>query len=263
MRRDRATLDVADGVAELVLTRPEAGNAIDPPMVEAIDAAVRAVETDPAVRAMVIHAEGRAFCVGGDLRHFAARLDRMREELASMVGVWHRSTLRRLSALPVPVVVAVQGGIGGGGLGLLWGADVVIAADDLVLATGFARLGMTGDGGSTWYLPRLVGARRARELMLRSTPVRAAEALALGLVSRVVPTGELTDAARADAAAFAAGPTWAYGRIKTLIADAEHRDHAAQLLAELDAMVEGAERADVREGVSAFVERREPSFDGR
>lgn len=263
MNEDRARLEVVDGVAEIRLTRPDSGNAIDPAMVDAIDEAVRAVESDESVRSVLLTADGPAFCVGGDLRFFRKRVDHLRDDLSSMIGTWHRSTLRRLSELRVPVVAAARGGVGGGGLGLLWGADVVVLAEDAKLATGFTRLGMTGDGGSTWHLPRLVGMRKAQQLTLRSTPVGAAEALELGLVSRVVHGDHLEEVARAEATELAAGPTWAYGRIKDLLREGGRRSYADHLVSELEVMIDGAERADVREGVIAFTERRRPDFDGR
>lgn len=262
MHEDRAIHRVTGGLAEIRLTR-DRGNAIDPAMVEAIDAAVRAVEADETVRSVLLTAAGPAFCVGGDLGFFRSRVDDLPAQLDSMIDTWHGSTLRRLSALPVPVVAAVRGGVGGGGLGLVWGADVVVAADDVKLATGFTKLGMTGDGGSTWYLPRLVGMRRAQQLMLRSTPVGAEQALEWGLVSQVVPGDEVEDIARTIAEEFADGPTWAYGGIKQLLRDSDDRTHPDGLLAEYRLMTAGAGRADVREGVIAFTERRAPKFDGR
>src|SRR5207302_6516795 len=116
------------------------------------------------------------FSVGGDLHHFAGALERLPEELDTLIASYH-VTLARLAALPVPVVCAVRGGAAGGGLGLLWCADVVIAAADLRLASGFAQLALSGDGGSTWHLPRLVGMRRAMEFTLGGRVLSAEEAL--------------------------------------------------------------------------------------
>ncbi|MCF7548587.1 enoyl-CoA hydratase/isomerase family protein [Pseudonocardia sp. WMMC193] len=266
MRADRVALRVDEGVAHLRLSRPDAGNAIDRAMVEALDEAVGLVEkavTEHTARAVLLAAEGSAFCVGGDLRYFRERLDDLPGELDAMIGVYHGSTLPRLAALDVPVVVAAQGGVGGGGLGLLWIADILIAADDLKLATGFTRLGMTGDGGSSWYLPRLVGLRRAQALALRSTAVSAREALDLGLVTDVVRRGDLAEVAAAQAAELATGPTWAYAGIKRLLADSGRRTYPEQLTDEYRVMLAGAGRADVREGITAFAERRAPRFDGR
>ncbi|MFC5995018.1 enoyl-CoA hydratase/isomerase family protein [Pseudonocardia hispaniensis] len=260
------TVRLDNGIARMRLTRPCAGNAIDRDMVEALHEAVggleAAVEARDA-RVVLLTGEGPAFCVGGDLTYLGERVDELPAELEHMIGRFHRSVLPRLAALPVPVVVAAQGGVGGGGLGLLWLADIVLAADDLKLATGFVKLGMTGDGGSSWYLPRLVGLRKALELSLRSTPVTACEACELGLVTRVVPVADLAKAADEQAAEFAAGPTWAYGGIKRLYAQTWSRSYPEQLVAEYDAMVAGASRGDVREGILAFAQRRAPEFDGR
>jgi enoyl-CoA hydratase/carnithine racemase len=266
VRDDRVTLRVEDGVAHLRLSRPDAGNAIDRAMVEAMDEATGLLEeaaAERAARVVLLSAEGPAFCVGGDLRHFQERLDGLRGELDDMIGLYHRSTLPRLAALPVPVVTAAHGGVGGGGLGLLWLADNLIAADDLKLATGFTRLGMTGDGGSSWFLPRLVGLRKAQALLLRSTSVTASEALDLGLVTEVVSRGDLEKVAEAQAAELASGPTWAFAGIKRLLADSWRRSYPDQLTDEYRLMLGGAGRADVREGITAFAERRAPRFDGR
>jgi 2-(1,2-epoxy-1,2-dihydrophenyl)acetyl-CoA isomerase len=264
----RVTLEVADGVAHLRLTRPDAGNAIDRAMVEAIDDAVRAVEkavgegpgSPRPVRALLITAAGRSFCVGGDLRYLHAHLDDLPAEIAALIDVWHGSTLPRLAALPVPVVTAARGTAGGGGLGLLWCADLRLAAENLKLVSGFVQLGLTGDGGSTWHLPRLAGLGRTQQFALRGMPLGAAEALAWGVVSRVVPVADLADVAWREAVGLASGPTWVYGRIKRLIADVT--GYTAHLAAERDAMCAAAGRADVPAAIEAFLAGRRPVFDG-
>src|SRR5437867_3487604 len=129
----------AGGVARLRMVRTDARNAIDPLWVEELDAAVTSLEEDRSARALLISAEGPAFTVGGDMRHFHTQVGRMADELAEMVGGYH-AVLPRLAALPLPVVSAVGGAVAGGGLGLVWCSDVVIAADDAKFATGFAAL---------------------------------------------------------------------------------------------------------------------------
>jgi 2-(1,2-epoxy-1,2-dihydrophenyl)acetyl-CoA isomerase len=257
----RAELTFDDGVARLRLVRADAGNAIDPEMVEGIAAAVAACGSGGGVRALLISAEGPSFTVGGDLQHFGSRLERLAQELDEMVGAYHKS-LGTLAELPVPVVCAVQGGAAGGGLGLLWCADVVVAADDLKLATGFARLGLNGDGGSSWWLPRLVGMPRARELLIGGRVLNADEALAWGLVSRVVPREELESEALAVARELAAGPTVALAEIRRLLAGSGARSLHEGLAAEHEAMIRTGATSDAREGVTAFVERRAPRFAG-
>jgi 2-(1,2-epoxy-1,2-dihydrophenyl)acetyl-CoA isomerase len=257
----RAELTVEDGVARLRLVRGDARNAIDPGMVRGLGEAVAACAEAGGVRALLISADGPSFTVGGDLRHFASELERLPQELDEMVGGYHEA-LGTLAELPVPIVCAVQGGAAGGGLGLLWCADMVVAADDLKLATGFTRLGLNGDGGSSWWLPRLVGMPRARELLIGGRVLNAAEALEWGLVSRVVPLAELEAEALAAVRELAAGPTLALGEIRRLLAGSGARSLHEGLAAEHEAMIRTGATSDAREGVTAFVERRAPRFAG-
>jgi len=254
-------LTVDDGVARLTLTRPDTGNALDLAAAQALDEATATLADTAGLRAVLIDAEGPAFTVGGDLRFLAAHLDALPEQVTALLGHYH-AALPRLAALPVPVVAAVQGAAAGGGLGLLWVADVVLAADDLRIVTGFDKLGLSGDGGSSWFLPRLLGLRRARQVFLAGRGLCAADALDWGLVDRIVPRADLEAEAEAELARWAAGPTAAYGRMKRLL-DPAVEEYSAHLDAECAAMVACAAEPDVREGVTAFLERRRPAFTGR
>lgn len=257
----RVEVTVEAGVARVRLVRPEAGNAIDPAWVAQFEEAVSVAGGD-GVRCILITAEGPAFNVGGDLVHFRSRLPRLVEELDEMISGYH-ATLGRLAAVDVPVVCAVQGAAAGGALGLLWCADVVVAADDLKLATGFAALGLSGDGGSSWFLPRLVGLRRARELILENRVLSADEAREWGLVSKVVPRDRVEAEARSVAERFAAGPTVAYGEMRRLLARSFSAGLDDQLAAERRAIVRCGATDDAAEGLTAFAERRPPVFGGR
>jgi 2-(1,2-epoxy-1,2-dihydrophenyl)acetyl-CoA isomerase len=252
---------VAGGVATVRLARSEAGNAINDEMVHGLMAAIREVEASDA-RAVLICGDGANFTVGGDLDHLTAQIERLSEELDEMVPVYH-DALKRLAALELPVVCAAQGVVGGGGLGLLWCADVVIAASDLRLVTGFAALGLSGDGGSSWALPRMVGERRARQLLLLGRRLDAEQALTWGLVDQVVARERLQIEAEAEAARLAHGPTVAYGHIKRLLRSSSQKTFAEQLDAEHAAIVATAATADGCEGVQSFTARRRPEFGGR
>src|SRR5207302_2510351 len=179
-----------------------------------------------------------------------------------IVPVYH-DVLIRMSELDIPVVCAARGVVGGGGLGLLWCADLVIAASDLRLVTGFTGLGLSGDGGSSWALPRMVGRRRAGQLLLLGQQLNAEQALAWGLVDHVVQPERLQDEAEDRAARLAAGPTIAYGHIKRLLRSSHQRSLAGQLAAERAAIVACAGTEDAREGILSFSERRRPEFHGR
>lgn len=259
---DVVGLRFEEGLARIRLRRPEAHNAIDRDLAYGLLDAASACAAHAGLRAVLIEAEGANFTVGGDLRHLRGVGDDLPAELQRMISRYH-AALAQLGALEAPVVTAVQGAAAGGGLGLLWCADVVIAADDARLASGFARLGMTGDGGSSWAVTRLAGARRAWEFLAEGRVLSAVEAADWRLVSRVVPAAELAAEAERTARLLAAGPTRAYAHLRRLIGAASASSWAEQLDAERQVMAELALTDDVRNGIAAFVERREPRFSGR
>jgi 2-(1,2-epoxy-1,2-dihydrophenyl)acetyl-CoA isomerase len=256
-------LEIGGGVATIRLARPEAHNAIDRTLVDELAARVDdALEPAAGARALLVCAEGPSFTVGGDLAYLDGRGESLAGELDAMIASYHRA-LRALAEAPMPVVCAARGGVGGGGLGLLWCADIVLAGADLKLASGFARLGLSGDGGSTWWLPRLVGPRRAAELSIEGRVLSAAEASDWGLVTRGVPGEELEGEARGVAERLAAGPTAAYARMRALLRSGWDVSLAEGLAAEHAAMVDLGASADAREGIAAFAARRLPRFRGR
>jgi 2-(1,2-epoxy-1,2-dihydrophenyl)acetyl-CoA isomerase len=161
----------------------------------------------------------------------------------------------------VPIVCAAQGAVAGGGLGLLWASDVVLLSEDAKLTTAFAKLGLAGDGGSSWYLPRMLGERRALSLMLNATVLSADEALALGLADAVVAGA--TAAGRTTAAELATGPTLALGTIRRLVRESSGRSLEEGLAAELDANALLGATADARAGILAFTAGQRPRFQGR
>ncbi|MBN9635550.1 MAG: enoyl-CoA hydratase/isomerase family protein, partial [Actinobacteria bacterium] len=182
--------------------------------------------------------------------------------LVQMVGSFHQS-MADLAQLPYPVVCAIQGGAAGGGLGFVWAADIVIAADDLKLVTAFARLGVSGDGGGTWYLPQLVGLRHALQLTLESPTVNAAEAVRFGLVTRIVARDALQDEAESTVARLGTGPTQSLALQRKLIRAASARTMENGLLAEVDAMRISGHTTDACEGMAAFMEHRAANFSRR
>jgi 2-(1,2-epoxy-1,2-dihydrophenyl)acetyl-CoA isomerase len=258
---DRVTLAVRDGIASMRLTRPEAGNAIDPAWVASFGSAVSACAADPSIRSVLISADGRAFTVGGDLEHFASRRDDLEAALNEMVPPFH-AALGELAALQRPVVAALQGPIAGGGLGLAFCADIVLAAPSAKFVCGFSLLGLSGDGAGSWFLPRLVGPRRAAEMMLLGRELSAIEAVEWGLATRVVEADELEAEAQTIARGLADGPLTAFAHMKRLLRTSWDATLDEQLLAEAGAMLDCGRTADAREGVAAFAERRPPRFGG-
>jgi 2-(1,2-epoxy-1,2-dihydrophenyl)acetyl-CoA isomerase len=178
-----------------------------------------------------------------------------------MAAVFHTG-VARLARLEKPVVCAVQGAAAGGGLSWMCASDLVLAADSAKFKVAYSAIGFTMDGGSTFFLPRLIGLRRAVELAFTNRTLSAKEALEIGLITEVVPELELHDRAAAQAAKLAAGPTWALGRIKKLLHDSWNTTLETQLEQETRSVSEASGRPDGREGVAAFVEKRRPTFTG-
>jgi 2-(1,2-epoxy-1,2-dihydrophenyl)acetyl-CoA isomerase len=252
---DRVSLTLDEHLACLELTRVEAANAIDAEMVTALADAIEELERHDSVRALLICAQGRVFSVGGDLNYFASRLDRLAGEFDALIPPYH-DTLARLAELPFPVVCAVQGAVAGGALGLLWCADVVLVADDAKLVSAFAPLGVSGDGGGTWWLPRLIGITRARELLLSDRMLSGAEAAEWGLATRAVQPARLREEALATARELALRPTAAFAEIRRLLTRSGTLDLRAGLDAERAAMVRCGQTAEARAAIAAFVEAR-------
>jgi 2-(1,2-epoxy-1,2-dihydrophenyl)acetyl-CoA isomerase len=255
------TLRVDGPVAELVLARADARNAINGEWVQQLDQAANALADGSDARALLIRADGPAFTVGGDLAHFNAHLDELPTELTRMITQFHGS-LKTLAELDMPVVCAAHGSVAGGGLGLLWASDVVVLSEETKLTTAFARLGLSGDGGSSWYLPRLVGERKALELMYNATVLSAREAVDLGMANLALPHDQMLDAARGRAAQLAAGPTLAYGTMRRLIRGAYATSLSEGLGAEIGAMTRLGATQDVQRGIRAFSVGERPVFEG-
>jgi len=251
------------GVARLRLARPGAANSIDPTMVADIAEAAERCATEPGVRALLITGEGNRFCGGGDIKYFAGLGNgELGAVLTDMITTYHRALLR-LSDLPFPVVCGVQGAVAGGGLGLLFASDIVIAAAGTKFAMGYPALGLVSDGGGSWHLPRLVGFARAAAMFLDNRALDAGEALAYGLVSEIVDGSQLHDRAEETTLRLAAGPTRALGSMRRLLRQAWTTPLPQQLDDEVRAMAEVCATTDAAEGVAAFAAKRRPIFQGR
>jgi 2-(1,2-epoxy-1,2-dihydrophenyl)acetyl-CoA isomerase len=267
---ERAALEtidyhVTEGVATVCLRRPQNHNAIDMRMaVETLDVA-RRIADDRTIRAVLICGDGPSLSVGGDITSFPSDETadhRDYGELMERMTTPFHEAFRVLSRIDAPIVTAAHGAVAGGGLGYVYAADLVIAAEGTKFLTAFAALGLSGDGGGTWHLPRLIGARRAAQAYLRNTPIETSEALEWGLINEVVPADELRARALALATDLAHGPTRAFGKIRTLLRDSWHHDLATQLKSETDALSAAATTTDAAQALSAFRSRRAPRFEG-
>jgi 2-(1,2-epoxy-1,2-dihydrophenyl)acetyl-CoA isomerase len=255
-------LDFADGVATLRLNRPDKGNAIDVDMAADLAEAATQIAERPDVRAVLIAGNGPNFTVGGDLGLFAGTArEQLPNRLRRMIDSYHLA-IERLTSVDAPVVAAVRGGAGGGGLGLLYAADIVVAADDARFALGYGTLGLTADGGNTWFLPRMVGMRQAQQLFLLNRRLTAKEALDMGLVSRLAPDAAVESEAAAFAATLAAGPTRAYGAVRRMLRQSFETGLSDQLEAEKESIVAASRSEDAQEGIASFIAKRRPQFRG-
>jgi 2-(1,2-epoxy-1,2-dihydrophenyl)acetyl-CoA isomerase len=253
---------VEQGVARIVLNRPGSNNAIDLPLAEEFLTLARAIRADPRVRAVLISGNGPSLTVGGDLPFIVeAGGEDLGSLLRRMTTPFHEA-FQILSEIEAPIVTAAHGAIAGGGLGFVYAADVVIASRNARFVTAFADVGVSGDGGGTWHLPRLIGTARATRVMLENRPISASEALEWGLVSEVVDDDAVLETALALATRLAAGPTRAYAHMRRLLREGATSDLAGQLRAETEAVVSCGSTTDTRNAMAAFVAGRRPTFKG-
>jgi 2-(1,2-epoxy-1,2-dihydrophenyl)acetyl-CoA isomerase len=256
-------VEVADGVAWVRLNRPDAMNALDEPLKDALVAALESLADDPSVRCVVLTGAGRAFCVGQDLKEHVRNLADQSATLATTVTRHYNRIVTALTTMNKPVVAALNGVAAGAGLSFALACDVRVAADTAGLNTSFAGIALSCDSGASWTLPRLVGTARAKDLLMFPRTVPAQEALELGLVSRVVPAGELEATVRELATTLAAGPTLAYGSIRRAVAFSATADLADSLANEAELMAYTGQSADHHAAVDAFLAKERPTYTGR
>lgn len=253
----------AGGVCTLTLNRPAALNALNQELAVGLRDAVLAAEQDQSVRCLVIRG-GENFMAGGDLKWFD-ELARSRAphdnriEFERFAGEVH-SVIVSLRRMPKPVVASVRGAAAGFGMSLMMACDLVIAADNAYFSLAYCLIGASPDGGSTFALPRIVGAKKAMEIALLSDRFDAAAAERLGLVNRVVPASSLDEETTRLAARLAAGPTAVYGRTKQLLNASLNSSLESQLQREAEAFARSASEPAFAEGVRAFIEKRKPQW---
>lgn len=258
---DGVRYDARDGVATITLARPDSANSLtDAVKRDLRDALHRA--GDPAVRAVVLTGTGRAFSAGQDLREHATALE-SGVDVGDVVRSWFSPLVHAIVDLPKPVIAAVNGSAAGAGAGLAFACDLRIAADTASFLMAFARVGLGPDTAVSWTLPRLVGQARAAAMLMLAEPVSAGQALEMGLVSAVVPAGELAGAAAELAARLAQGPTQAYAAIKEALAYGATHGLVDTLEREAAVQARCGRTDDHREATRAFLAKQAPTFSGR
>ena len=255
-------VSVEAGVQTITLNRPERLNAFNPEMHGLLREALERAGDDDAVRAVLLTGAGRGFCAGQDLSERDVGGDAV-IDLSVTIESLYNPLVRRLRALPKPIVCAVNGVAAGAGANVALACDIVLAARSASFIQAFARIGLVPDSGGSWILPRLVGRARAMGLALLGDKLAAEDAADWGLVWKAVDDDKLMAEAGALARGLAAGPTRAYGLIKRALDDSETNTLDAQLDLERDLQRKAGLSEDYREGVAAFLAKRKPAFKGK
>lgn len=254
------------GVVTLTLNRPEARNALSDDMIRSLDAAFASGERDGSVRAYVIRGAGDHFMAGGDVKGFYASRNKPAEERRNdterMVHQLHL-LIYRMRRAPQPIIASMRGAVAGFGMSLMLACDLAIAAEDAFFTLAYCHIGLSPDGASTWSLPRMVGTRKAMELALLGERFHAAQALRLGLVNRLVSPASLDEETVKLAQRLASGPGLAIAHTKRLINASLDHTLETQLQMEGVAVADCMSSEDLKEGVTAFVEKRAARFTGR
>ena len=263
MAQTPVLVEPVGSVLTVTLNRPDKLNAFNEPMHQGLQAAFAEAEADDGIRAVLITGAGRAFCAGQDLSERVMGEGGDPPDLGETLERLYEPLVRRIADLPKPVVAAVNGIAAGAGCNLALICDLIVAGRSAQFIEAFCRIGLVPDAGGTWALPRAVGMQRALGMALTGDAIDAERALAFGLVWQVVDDDALLDEGLDLARRLAAGPTTALGLTKRLLRSAPTNDLEAQLALEREAQREAGRTADFREGVRAFVEKRDARFSGR
>ena len=261
MSGENVLIEKEGGLTILTLNRPNEANALTLDLAKEFYEAICQCSTDPDTRSVLLTGNGKMFCGGGDLKFFLKHKDNTKEIIAKMTHYIHGG-IALMSQMNPPVVVAVNGTAGGGGLSLAISGDIVISAKSAKFTLAYTKAALSPDASSTYYLPRLIGLRRAKELMLTNRVLSAEEAYSLGMIDSVVDDAELMDTALKQAREFASGPTSAYGSVKKLMISTFSSSLTEQMEKEAYHIAENASSPDGQEGMTAFAEKRRPLFKG-
>ena len=262
MPYDTVIYAVKDAVATITLNRPEAYNALNLALGRDLFHAALEADEDRAVRCIVVTGAGKAFCAGGDVKDFADNPDRIGIVIKELTTYLH-GAVSRLARAQKPVVMAVNGVAARGGLSFALSGDLVVAAESAKFSMAYSKIAASPDGSSSYFLPRMIGLRRALELHYTNRVLSAREAMDWGLVNRVHPDVEFPGAVAALAHELAQGPTLAFGRAKLLFHQSTQESLETQLELEAQAIAASSHTEDFRNGVVAFAKKQPVTFKGR
>lgn len=261
MTYEKVILDVNEGIATITLNRPEAYNALDMQLAREFHEAIVRCSEDDAVRVVVITGSGKAFCAGGDVKGFCDKIDTIGTHVKLLTTELH-GAVSRLVRMSKPTITAVNGVAAGGGMSLALAGDLILAAESARFTMAYTQIGASPDGSSSFFLPRLVGVKRALELTLLNPVLSARQAMAWGIVNQVFADDQFQQNIQTLASQLAQGPTLAYGRAKALLYSSTSETLETQMEHEAQMIAACGRTADFREGIFAFAEKRRPSFQG-
>jgi 2-(1,2-epoxy-1,2-dihydrophenyl)acetyl-CoA isomerase len=259
---DKLLFEQAGSIGTLTFNRPDVFNAMNDEIIFALRDVTSELVNSTSLRALIICGAGSAFIAGGDVGYFYERRDTVANEVRASIDALHASIMS-IRNMPFPVIARIQGAVAGAGVSLAMACDFAVAADTAHFTTAYSKIGLSPDGGSTYFLPRVVGMKKAAELIMLSDTVNAEAALEMGLVNRVVPLDQLEAETQKLATRLANGATLAFAGAKRLITASTSNNLETQLAAERESFATCAATSDFREGVTAFVEKRKPVFSGK
>lgn len=251
---------VEDAVATILLNRPDAANGLNLVMAQELYNVVLDLDHDESVRVVVLLAEGRFFSAGGDIKYMSSNQENIGPKMKELADGLHKC-ISILARMAKPFIVGVNGIAAGAGFSLSMVADLVIAAESSKFTMAYTAAGLSPDGASSYFLPRLIGVRKTAELMMTNRKLTALEALDWGLVNQVVPDEELKNSVTSLAATLAQGPTNAYATIKKLLVSSYTNSLETQMEIESRSISECAASKNGKEGISSFLEKRKPNFN--
>jgi 2-(1,2-epoxy-1,2-dihydrophenyl)acetyl-CoA isomerase len=254
MANARVRFSIANGIARVVFCDAERHHAVDELFTQELADAARQCEAAPDLKAVLMTAEGKDFCVGGDLREFIAERPRIHTHVRQMTVHFHAAILG-FNRLPVPVIAGVNGVAAGGGFSLVCMADLAIAARSAKFNFAYTKSGLTPDGGATFFLPRLVGAQRAFDLMATNPTLTAEQALGLGLVARVVDDEALAQTLEETVTKIASAPANANGRLKMLLRASLNNSLEEQFELEARSIAMGSTHPETQAAIDGFFQR--------